>query len=319
MECKICGNGAKNSSYSVKEMMFGYRDEFQYMLCSSCGCLQIEEVPHNLAHYYPDTYYSYQKVSEDKPTLRSVLIGMRDRYALFNRGLLGKWLYSKYPNDLFKLLSDCGVHMQSRILDVGCGAGDLLFRLKKQGLEHVLGIDPYNVADVCYPNGLRILKRDIHGIDGEWDMVMFHHSFEHMSDQLETLRKVCSLLSPEGICILRMPVVSSYAWRQYGVNWADLDAPRHLFLHSLKSLQILAGQARLDVFKTIFDSTAFQFWGSEQYQRNIPLMDERSYAKNPGGGVFSRAEIEAFEKKAKELNVEQQGDQAVFFLRKASA
>ena len=248
-----------------------------------------------------------------------MLIGLRDRYALFKKGVVGKWLYSIYPNDLFKLLWECGVHEQSRILDIGCGAGDLLFRLKKQGLKHVLGIDPYNAADVCYPNGLRILKRDIQGVDDEWDIVMFHHSFEHMSDQLETLRKVRSLLSPEGICILRMPVVSSYAWRQYGVDWVDLDAPRHLCLHSLKSLQILVGQANLKVVRTIYDSTAFQFWGSEQYQRNIPLMDERSYAKNPCGSVFSRDEMEEFEKKAKEVNVLQQGDQAVFCLKKASA
>lgn len=319
MKCKICGNRTNNCSYGVKEMMFGFKDEFQYMLCSNCGCLQIKDIPQNLADYYPDTYYSYQKVAEDKPTLRSVLIGLRDRYALFNRGLLGKWLYSRYPNELFKLLSDCGVHEQSRILDVGCGAGDLLSRLKKQGLKHVLGVDPYNLADVCYPNGLRILKRDIQGVDDEWDIVMFHHSFEHMSDQLETLRKVRSLLSPEGICILRMPVVPSYAWRQYGVDWVDLDAPRHLCLHSLKSLQILVGQANLKVVKTTYDSTSFQFWGSEQYQRNIPLMDERSYAKNPCKSIFSRAEMEEFEKKAKEVNVSQQGDQAAFCLKKASA
>lgn len=79
---------------------------------------------------------------------------------------------------------------------------------------------------------------------------------------------------------------------------------------------MLARQAGLEVFKTVFDSTAFQFWGSEQYRRDIPLKDPRSYAINPGGGLFSEQQILEFEKQAEKLNQEVQGDSACFLLRR---
>ena len=41
--CKICGNERSNREYKIKEMMFGFRDEFSYMLCANCGCLQIKD------------------------------------------------------------------------------------------------------------------------------------------------------------------------------------------------------------------------------------------------------------------------------------
>jgi SAM-dependent methyltransferase len=45
-----------------------------------------------------------------------------------------------------------------------------------------------------------------------------------------------SLLACKGIIVVRIPAVSSYAWERYGVAWMQLDAPRHFFLHSPKSM-----------------------------------------------------------------------------------
>ena len=37
-------------------MMFGLREEFEFFECGNCGCVQIAEVPANLAKYYPEEY-----------------------------------------------------------------------------------------------------------------------------------------------------------------------------------------------------------------------------------------------------------------------
>lgn len=57
---------------------------------------------------------------------------------------------------------------------------------------------------------------------------MFHHSFEHIADPFETLCSVRRLLS-SGTCLIRIPIVDSWAWENYGVNWIQIDAPRHFF------------------------------------------------------------------------------------------
>jgi len=145
---------------------------------------------------------------------------------------------------------------------------------------------------------------------------MFHHSFEHVADPLETLYFVKKLLSPNGTRLIRIPVVDSWAWENYGVNWVQIDAPRHFFLHSQKSMKILAKSAGFKIKEIICDSTEFQFWGSEQYKRDIPLNSENSYSVNPSKSIFSKREIRIFKEKAKKLNSESRGDQVAFYLKK---
>ena len=65
-----------------------------------------------------------------------------------------------------------------------------------------------------------------------------------------------------------------------------------------------------------YDSTTFQFWGSEQYVSDIPLMDARSYFVNPAESLFTPEQIDAFTAHAGELNAREEGDQAAFNIRK---
>jgi hypothetical protein len=129
---------------------------------------------------------------------------------------------------------------------------------------------------------------------------------------LEQLRK---RLTARGVVIIRVPVADSWAWRTYGTDWVGLDAPRHLFIHTQRSIDILAARARFAVSRVFFDSHALQFWGSEQYRRGIPLRDPRSYGENPNTDLFTAGEIRAFERRARHLNRQHNGDSAGFVLR----
>lgn len=242
---------------------------------------------------------------------------LRDQYALSGKGLIGKLLYGKYPRGDLRCLSSLPVTKDTSILEVGCNIGALLHSLRELGMKHLLGVDPFIPKDIDYENGLIIQKKEIHDVDGKWDIIMFHHSFEHMSDPATTLETVFRLLTPNGCCVIRIPIASSYAWNHYRVNWVQLDAPRHFFLHSVESMIILADQAKLDLYKVVYDSTSFQFWGSEQYIEDIPLTDNRSYSQNAKASIFSKREISAFAKRAKDLNESKQGDQAIFYLRRS--
>jgi hypothetical protein len=81
-------------------------------------------------------------------------------------------------------------------------------------------------------------------------------------------------------------------------------------------MQLLADQTGLEIIDIIYDSTEFQFWGSEQYSRNISLNDEQSYKINPTSSIFSKQEMKAYKIKANLLNQQKTGDSSAFILRK---
>ena len=209
--------------------------------------------------------------------------------------------------------------LDSKILDVGCGAGHLLLGLRECGFLHLTGIDPFISDDICYKNGIRIYKKKIHELKGQYDFIILNHSFEHMPDPVSIFQSLSLRLATNGLIIIRIPLVSSFAWRHYKTNWVQLDAPRHLFLHSTKSIEILSEIAGLRVESVEFDSNAFQFWGSEQYQRDIPLYHEKSFLKSRRRSIFSRSKIVEFQMRSAELNADKNGDQATIYIRKTSS
>jgi 2-polyprenyl-3-methyl-5-hydroxy-6-metoxy-1,4-benzoquinol methylase len=322
-KCKICGNDNKNNGYQVREMMFGSKDVFNYFECSECSCLQIAEIPSNISKYYPNEYYSFspQFNSTSPKTVKAKIIQQlnnnRNTYAVLNKGLIGKVLFNKYPDDRFRSLSKItNLTRNSKILDVGCGSGYLLNGLKQIGFNNLLGIDKYINQDIEYENKLKIKKGTLEELNEKWDVIMFHHSFEHMPEPLETLQAASNLLNKGGTCIINLPTTSSYAWKHYRQNWVQLDAPRHFFLHSTKSLQILGNKANLSLKEVVYNSVAFQFWGSEQYLKDIPLKSNNSYSKNRSNSIFTKKQIKDFEQQACELNRRNQGDSAAFYFKK---
>ncbi|TMI37728.1 class I SAM-dependent methyltransferase, partial [Candidatus Bathyarchaeota archaeon] len=258
--CRICGNTKGNTVYHVRDMMFGYRDEFAYFQCSSCECLQINAFPSDMTRYYLSQYYSFVLINQrEQPKeimsqVSSYAQSYKNSYAAFGRGVVGRILYALSPNPTARErlrtllresfppgdLENLGITPNSSLLDVGCGSGSRLLGLYGAGFRTLGGIDLYIESDTHYENGVQVLKRTIHEISGSWDVIMFHHSFEHLSDQVETIRSVARLLSKNGLCIIRIPTVTSYAWENYKEHWVQLDAPRHFYLHSIKSMQLLA-------------------------------------------------------------------------------
>jgi hypothetical protein len=80
-------------------------------------------------------------------------------------------------------------------------------------------------------------------------------------------------------------------------------------------MRLLGESVGLSCEGVAYDSTAFQFWGSEQYLRGIALDDPRSYSVSPKSSLFSDSDILRFEAEAAKLNFEGKGDSAAFFFR----
>jgi SAM-dependent methyltransferase len=319
--CRICGNTENNLIHQAREMMFGTREPFDYLECGACGTLQICEIP-DLRRYYPKDYYSLNQGEngiEEKPSRLRLSARRAESYLLNRKNFISKFIARKnarrqafFPDYLKEPLLE--LNFNSRILDFGCGTGKLLQTLYYYGFRHLTGADAFIEKDIFYPNGVTIYKRTLAEIEPFFDLVMLHHSFEHLPAPLESLREIHRLLPCGKFCLIRIPV-AAHAWKKYGVDWIQLDAPRHLFLYTERSFRFLAEKAGFEVAKIVYDSDVFQFFGSEAYARNIS-MSEASAESSKFKETFTPAQLRLWEREAEALNRQNEGDQACFYLRK---
>ncbi len=300
--CPVCRKDGGHRRFKAREMMFGSREQFDYAECAGCGCLWLLDPPADMSRYYGGTYYSFRRSGLER-WVRRHPSALRLAHLLTSRRLpaLPEWWPDRPPR------------LDASVLDIGSGAGNLLFRLKALGFTRLLGIDPYLEAEVSVPGGPALMRRSIDSIDGSFDVVILNHSFEHMPNPNHVFRRLGELIAAGGRIVIRTPVASTYAHRTYGADWVQLDAPRHLVVHTKKSISILAARVGLVVESVIFDSTGLQCWGSELYRRDIPLVSSRKAAR-----IFTASQMREFEARARKLNELGDGDQAAFVLARSA-
>jgi len=296
MNCLFC-KSSSHIEHKAREMMFGLRQEFTYLECSGCGVLILANPPHNLSDHYPKEYYSFATTNGLTGKLKSFGLSL---------GRLGlrQLIHSIVPMPTVDLIYKLHITPDMKILDVGGGSGKRVKELRQAGCRHALCIDPFTLQESTYCR-----KTTLSEIEGTWDRIMFHHSFEHIEDQLGTLSEVRNKLSPGGICLIHVPI-ATWAWRHYGVDWVQLDAPRHMCIHTPGSMAKAAQLAGLCVTEIRCDSSALQFWGSELYRRDIPLAEgQRNLSK-----YFDVKTMKRYADEAKSLNASGQGDEAAFII-----
>lgn len=294
--------------------MFGTRETFPYFSCSHCGCLQLKEIPANLAKYYPSNYYSFSitKNGREKKGILRWLYGQWIHYLITNESFAGRIVATikRKKIRLYEIYRAAGMRTSHKILDIGSGSGNTLYPLAEAGFRLLTGSDGFIEKDIVYDNGLTVRKATLFDIsENDWDFIMFQHVFEHLPQQQQHLMYVHKLLKPGGTCLIRIPTVSSYAWEHYRENWVQLDAPRHFFLHSHKSISMLAEQCGFSVVDILQESTAFQFTGSEAYLRDISLYDIPNE-------LFTAEQLIDFTEKAEQLNLQGKGDSIGVILKK---
>ena len=113
-----------------------------------------------------------------------------------------------------------------RVLDVGCGTGELAELIAKRGAKEVVGID-FSEEAIRVARSLRNHDHlsfeygDVMDETGRYDVVVALGMLEHTPDPLVFLKKFKSLLAPKGSLVITAP------------NWAN---PRGYMLMTLKYL-----------------------------------------------------------------------------------
>jgi SAM-dependent methyltransferase len=319
-DCRLCGSTGPHQAIEVREMMFGTRELFEYFSCAACDTLQIHDALEGdeLMRHYPPNYYSHNASAQ--PSAFRWLVTQHDAHKLRGGGnrMLGALISARISEGIFRvllggdvvrMLAQLEVEPDARILDVGCGTGELLDRLNRIGFNNLLGADPFIAADGESAEGVPLMKRDLSTVDGKFDLLMFNHSLEHVPDPVATLKVAYEKLAVGGMCLARVPTTSSEAWTTYQADWVQADAPRHMVIPSRQGMAMAAEKAGLRVVRTFDDSNLGQFLGSEAYRRDVAVTDPKILR------MFGPKQLWEWEKRALSLNRQQRGDQTGFVLQ----
>jgi SAM-dependent methyltransferase len=208
--------------------------------CESCelGMTTPQLSDEELGRYYADAYYE-DFYAHSGGGGRSVLTRMRA--ALGRRAAARR--YSRPP---FRFE---GVP-RGRLLDVGCGSGELLQHFTAQGWEPY-GIDPSAAAvAAARRRGAEAHEgtlQDHPWRDETFEAIVFQHSLEHVVDPVAALEEARSLLAPGGVLAIAVPNWSSWQRSLFRGRWFVLDLPRHQQHFSPRALTGLAKKLGLEV------------------------------------------------------------------------
>ena len=110
-----------------------------------------------------------------------------------------------YTNSVFAFVERCiaATPAEPRILEVGCGKGDLSLRLKTAGYD-ILGLDK-SLAEIedTTAKGVPAVHGDfLSYVDGPFDAVLFTMSLHHMEPLAEVLDHAGRLVKPGGLLLI---------------------------------------------------------------------------------------------------------------------
>ncbi len=226
--CRVCDSTDGRAALTgMRDWEHGTPGEWNYWSCDRCGVLQLHPFPtmDQLLAAYPSDYHAFEK-SERVGLVFGLLKKAFDAATL--RGLSG------------------AIRPGMRVLDVGCGEGILLDKLRTLGAEpQGLDFSEHAVAR-CKARGHVVfhgLFTDFPANEESFDAVYMNGYLEHTLDPKGDVRTAARLLKPGGRISLRVPNFAAVDRSMFGRFWGGAHVPRHTFQYTHETLPALLRDA----------------------------------------------------------------------------
>jgi 2-polyprenyl-3-methyl-5-hydroxy-6-metoxy-1,4-benzoquinol methylase len=276
LNCPLCGAPGKFIYQQMRDRSYAAPGVWDLRECESCRAIWLhpQPVPADLGLAYQGYYTHHQPepgASWVRSTVWSVWLSyLRLRFG-YDQGVGARWkiifaplalLHPGGPDDL----GAAAMYLPkpaagARVLDVGCGSGVLLARMKSLGWE-ACGVEvDLNAVNAARERGLDIRHGQLAEInfpENHFDAVHLSHVIEHVYDPAALLRECRRVLKPGGALIVLTPNTASWGHRLFKSAWLNLDPPRHLILFNRRNFRSLAGAAGFKI--TRLDTSVHNAW-----------------------------------------------------------
>jgi len=229
------------------------QDTFKIIQCQQCGLVMTSPVPDGeaMSRYYPDSYFGAG--GQRFAGLGEVIIRLERE-----RRVRAIQRFCPQPG---------------RILDVGCGRGVMLHKLKRKGWACYGTELSETLAHQHQMAGIQIFRelniKNCHFPGSFFDVVSLWHSFEHLTHPRSTLDEIYRILKPNGVVVLAAPNFGGWLSRWTRQNWFALDVPRHLFHYDRQSLPLLIESHAFHIERILDLSIEQDVFGTAQSLLNM--------------------------------------------------
>ncbi len=262
IQCNLCESYDTKLIDIVKDYNRWFKGEFKLYKCKKCWLVFLNpQINFEESMNYYDTDY-YSKIDEwtiIKNIVKKFIFLLQKIYAE-QPNIIGKTcIFSQYVRGIKTI-------PHGKYLDVGCGNGSFLYSIKKINPSwEYYGIDPWKFDEKDVQKHKLNIKKGVLE-DGKYpddffDMITLNHVFEHVSDPSETLKELKRILKIGWILIIAVPNINSLAYKIFGKYFHQIDAPRHTYHYSNKTLKMYANKFNFKYLKTrygaLWDQTTF--------------------------------------------------------------
>ena len=224
--CLQCGAAARRL-FEAHDLNRKVTDApFSYYRCPRCSAIFLHPVPEDLGRFYPPGYHAIPRSLEELMEGKHHELFKLEAIGAEGRGRQLLEIGPSYGR-FSALARDAGFKVTAIEMDEACC----------RYLKDLGGISVVQASDV-----LAALK----GL-GAFDVITMWHSIEHLPDPWSVLDALPSHLAPGGLLAIVTPNLQSLQFRMFGRYWVHLDAPRHVWLIPLKTLQARLRQAGMQM------------------------------------------------------------------------
>ena len=225
VSCYLCDSSDSSHFTEAWDDLTGKPGTFHFVRCEQCGLVyQNPRIKQGyIGQYYDDEYIAHRKKKD---------------WGLMTP--LYNWAMGKHDREKSKLVARySSLGASSTILDIGCGAGTFLLKMRELYGAKVSGVD---FKDLSALPGFDLIDFH-HGPiaeqvfpDASFDLVTMWHFLEHDYNPFKTLQKINQIIKPDGALIIEVPRLDSLSFKLYRERWPGLQAPQHTMAFSRKSL-----------------------------------------------------------------------------------
>jgi SAM-dependent methyltransferase len=274
--CYLCGAVGTLLHENLRDRLYCAPGTWNFKRCSStaCGLIWLDPMPieSDIGKAYRNYYTHAPQTANSKPSLtdhtKAALISVYEFL----------WRFTPvYAERQEVELMYLGGLPPGRVLEIGCGAGRSLAKLRARGWDvQGLEVDENAAARASKIYGVPVFcgRIDQAGFrDQEFDAVVMNHVIEHVHDPAGLLRESRRVLKRGGHLVSITPNTNGWGHARFGASWRGLEPPRHLFLFSRHGLEELA---RICDFREVntWTSAAHSVWivgGSLRVQHGEPV------------------------------------------------
>lgn len=225
---------------------------FPIAACSNCGMGRTLGLANeaSVQSFYPPDYQCHREIAQGREL-------WLQRASWTMASVIGSLTYLRWSSPSSADFGVGGTGEGGSALDVGCGTGNLLSRLREVGWT-ASGIEPSRpAARIAKQRGFAIQEATIEEAvvrEGEFDLVILHHSLEHTTSPDLAIAKCVRGLRERGIIAVIAPNFDSPGRRFFGEAWPPLEVPRHLYHFNEVALRSMLRRNGVAVEAVSFDN-----------------------------------------------------------------